>query len=194
MKRGGDWIILRTAGRSTLPLAASLREDGFGAWTPIERRVVCVPRASAKRHVSLPIMPGFIFAPATHLLELLDLATMPHRPRRGIGGSKPAHDSFSVFHAQDRIPLIADADLEPLRDAEAVAIPKRKTGDFYRGQSVRVLKGNFAGMIGCIEKSDSHTAHVWLSLFGRHMRAQIPAFLLRPDEVGTDQPILANAA
>ena len=31
----GDWFILRTAGRSTLPLASSLAEDGFEVWTPV---------------------------------------------------------------------------------------------------------------------------------------------------------------
>jgi transcription antitermination factor NusG len=197
-KKGGaienKWLILRTAGRCTLRLAASLAEDGFEVWTPIEKRVVTVPRASAKRNVRLPLMPGFVFARAVHLLDLLDLALMPQRPRRGVGGRLAAHESFSVFHAQDRIPLISDSALEPLRDAEAVAIPKRKSGQYRSGETVRVLKGNFAGMVGVIEKSDSHTAHVWLSLFGRHMKAQIPAFLLRLDDIGTEQPTLGIAA
>ena len=90
--------------------------------------------------------------------------------------------------------MIDDSALEPLRAAEAVAIPKLKQGKFHKGQGVRVLKGNFAGLIGIIEKSDSHTAHVWLSLFGRHMRAQIPAFLLQPDDIGTGQPNFGMAA
>lgn len=188
------WLILRTPGRCTLPLAASLAEDGFEVWAPIEKRVVSVPRMSAKRNVVLPLMPGFVFARAVHLLHLLHLATMPTRPRRGPGGRLAAHESFSVFHDQGGIPLIEDAALEPLRDAEAVAIPKQKRGEYRCGQSVRVLKGNFAGMVGVVEKSDSHTAHVWLSLFGRHMKAKIPAFLLRPDELGTDQPSFGIAA
>jgi hypothetical protein len=193
-ERGEGWCILRTAGRHTLALAQSLAEDGFEVWTPIETRVVVVPRMTAKRQVRLPIMPGFLFARASHLYHLLGLAAMPNRPRRGTGGRQPAHESFSVFHSSDGIPLVADAALEPLRAAEAVAIPKDKRGKFRHGQPVRVLKGNFAGMVGVIEKSDSHTAHVWLTLFGRHMRAKIPAFLLQSDEVGSEEPNLGIAA
>lgn len=189
--RGGDWIILRTAPRCTLSLARSLAEDGFEAWTPVETKTVTKPRFNVRREVRLPLLAGFVFARSSHLLDLLSLASLPHRPRRGFGGRQPAHESFSVFHAQDRIPAIADVDLEPLRSEETRAIPRRKRKVYARGERVRVPEGSFAGMTGVVEEADGRFAFV---SFGGALRFKIASFLLRPDSIGTSQPTVAKAA
>lgn len=174
------WIILRCSGRATLRLMQSLAEDGYEAWAPSAKRVIRVPSKNARRDVTLPIMPGFVFARDVHLIDLLELAAMPIKPRRGHGCSQPAHADFSVFHYLDRIPLIAERDLEPLRMAEAISVPRRKRSPYASGSEVSVTRGSFSGMTGVVEKSDGHYAQVWLSLFGRHMRVKISTFILKP--------------
>lgn len=191
---GSRWIILRTAGRCTLGLAASLAEDGFDVWTPVETGVFKVPRANVKRTVTRAMLPSYVFARADHLYDLLQLASMPNRQRRGPRLSKPAHDSFSVMHLHDNIPLIADAALTALRKIEARRTPRQMAEESLPvGCVVRVKPGSsgFDGMIGKVESGDRGTTLVW---FNSRYTAKIPTSLLQPDEVGADQPILANAA
>lgn len=176
------WIILTTAGQRTLRLAESLAEDGFEVWTPKRTGLFRVPRANFKRKVTLPLLPGFIFAAAHHDQDLLELAAMPVKPRRGEGLSKPAHDGFSVFRFLDSIPEIADEDLEPLRMAEKPAVERRRFGRLANGSDVRITGGSFEGLTGTVEKSGKGYAIVWVSLFGRHHRAKISTFILQPVE------------
>lgn len=180
-----EWIILRCAGKSTLALASSLAEDGFQVWTPAKTVMLRKPRMNVRRQVRLPIVPSFVFAGEQHVVDLLQLAALPVKPRRGAGGRLPAHRDFSVFHFQDEIPVIADAALEPLREAERDAVPRKKRSRFAGGETVRVTRGSFEGMTGVVERSDDRDAQVWLSLFGRHYRTKIPTSLLKLDELST---------
>lgn len=174
-----DWFILRTAGRSTLPLAKSLAEDGFEVWTPIATQLVRVPRMNVRREIKLPMLPSFVFVRARHLPDLLQLARMPERPRRGAGGQRPAHRSFSVFHYLDSIPLIHDGHLEPLRLKERESVPKSIRPSFSRGANVRVTNGAFQGLKGKVERSKSGYAVVIFSDWNRPVK--IPTFLLAED-------------
>lgn len=192
MNRGGDWIILRTASRSTLPLAKSLAEDGFDVWTPVETGVFNVPRANVKRTISRAMLPSYVFARAGHLYNLLQLASLPSR--RGPGLRRPAHESFSVMRCSDHIPLIADASLNALRKIEARRTPRQMAEEpLPVGCIVRVKAGSagFEGMIGKVESGDRGTT---LVCFNRRYTVEIPTSLLSVDEIGTDQPILADAA
>lgn len=178
---GTRWIILRTSGRCTLGLATSLKRAGYDVWTPAQTSTFRAPRTNAKREVTLPIIPTFVFARADRLLDLLDLADSPTK----------GHDEFSVFHYFGRIPLLADRELEALRSEETRAVPKRKRKVYSKGERVRIPEGSFAGMSGVVQQSDG--SHVLVS-FGGSMRVKIASFLLRPDHVGTDLPNFANAA
>lgn len=149
-----DWIILRTSGRHTMSLAESLAKDGYSVWTPIETKRIRVPRANARREVRLPIMPSYVFARVSHLIDLLQLAAMPVKPRRGAGLRESAHAGFSVMHLKDRIPTIADRHLAELRKIEAKRTPiKRAPYAFPRNASVRVDGGIFGGMTGVVMRS-----------------------------------------
>lgn len=176
------WCILRTSSRGTLGLARSLAADGFEVWTPAKSRTIRVPRANVRRPIQVPIVPSFVFARARHLTELFELAMLPERPRRG---RHPAHERFSVFHHNDRVPLIRDVDLEPLRQAEAKIIPARKRKTFSRGDSVRVPSGSFGGMTGIVERSDGRYT---LVCFGDLMRVKISTFILKLDVACKAQP------
>jgi hypothetical protein len=179
----GDWCILRTAGRSTLKLAETLAKDGFEVWTPIETKTVQVPRMNAKRKVTLPIMPSYVFARARHLVDLLDLAKMPVKPRRGAGRMDPAHASFSVLHAFGKIPLVADRHLSRLRELEQRTAPKPKADKPLKlGIGVRIKGGAAQGLKGTVERSN--TLHTVVCINERYT-VKILTSLLDPDELCT---------
>ena len=167
------WIILRTSGRRTLPLAASLAEDGYEAWTPAETKRA--PRSRARYRV--PMMPTFVFARSQHLVDLLQLAEMPVKPRRGKRLRQPAHEDFSVFHYYDRIPIVDDAELDNLRRLEARSTPPPIVEPYRRGQSVVVTQGVACGLGGQVVRSDGEST---LVCFGGHMRMKISTFILKP--------------
>lgn len=176
-----DWIILRTSGRHTMGLAESLAADGYEAWTPIETKKVWIAKAGANRQIRLPIMPSYVFAKATHLVDLLQLAAMPVKPRRGAGFKEAAHAGFSVLHAFGRIPLVADRHLTRLRQLEARRTPvKRAAYSFPRNASARVNGGICGGMVGVVVRS-TPKATVLQILGGKQM--EIPTSLLELDGV-----------
>jgi transcription antitermination factor NusG len=175
-----DWFILRTAGRSTLPLAASLAEDGFEVWTPARTQLIRVPRMNVRREIRLPLLPSFVFARARHLCDLLELANMPDKPRRAPRSSErhsqPAHRDFSVFHHIDKIPMIDDRHLEPLRTKERQVVLKKDAPGFERGAQVRVNRGAFEGLKGKVERCKQGYALVIFTDWKRPVK--IPTFLL----------------
>jgi transcription antitermination factor NusG len=173
-----DWFVLRCAGRSTLLLAKTLAEDGFDSWTPAVTQRIRVPRKNVNREITLPLLPSFIFVRAPHLHDLLHLAGMEEKPRRGSG---PAHRDFSVFHFLDRIPMIADRNLEPLRTKERQAVPKKDAPRFDRGARVRVGKGAFEGLKGRVERCKSGYALVIFTDFRNPVN--IPTWLLKEDQL-----------
>lgn len=189
-----DWIILRTSGRMTLKLAETLAEDGFEVWTPAEVKKVRIPRANVRRDVKLPIMPSYVFAKASHLIELLQLAKLEVKPRRGLGWGKPAHASFSVMRHSDMIPFISDAHLQALRTIEAKRAPKRKAERALpKGLQVRVSDqgGSFQGMSGTVERSDQ--GHTLVCFSGRYV-VKIATFLLHEDDLRRDNVAARLAA
>lgn len=176
-----DWIILRTASRSTLRLAETLAKDGFEVWTPAETKRIRIPRANARREVVFPLMASYVFARAVHLIDLLQLAEMPVKPRRGAGLREPAHASFSVLHAFGRIPLVADHDFNDLRRLEAKRTPiKRAAYTFQRNSSAKVPTGIFGGMSGLVVRS---TPKATVLCFGKGREVEFPTSLLSLDEI-----------
>lgn len=161
-----DWCILRTSGRNTLPLAESLKRARFEVWTPATSKRL--PRRRAERPA--PLMPTYVFAKSGHLLDLLDLADAP----------ASIHPSFSVFHYLDRIPLIADDELNALRQIEAKRARREKQGlkFFSSGDFVRINEGAFSGMSGIVKRSNGKFA---LVTFDR-MEVSVATFLLHPGD------------
>lgn len=107
------WLILRTSGGQTLPLAASLRAAGFDVWTPSRtlRRFVPAKTPTGLRMIETdaPILPTFVFAREQQLATLAIAA-----------GTEPSpHPAFSVFRHAGRVPLVGDREIEGLRAEEA---------------------------------------------------------------------------
>lgn len=161
-----NWIILRTAGRSTLPLARSLAADGIEAWTPSEANRKRGRRGKERK----PILPTFVFAQAHHLWRLVSLSEDP----------RSRHDGFSVFRHMDRFPIVPDDQLEPLRSAEYQAAPEEEQPVYGKGECVRVAEPSFAGLPGIVDLPGRKYTMVLFPLSPIPMK--IRTFLLRPDE------------
>lgn len=175
-----DWCILRTSGRSTLALAESLAEDGYQVWTPVETVTKRVPRMNARRTIRQPILASYVFARAQHLVELLQLAAMPVKPRRGAGLRKPAHPSFSVLHAFGRIPLVADLDFTRLRELEVRRTPRKIAPyAFPLNQEVRVTGGIAQGKVGLVIRSTPAKTKILCT--GDKQMIEIPTMLLEKE-------------
>ena len=184
------WIILTCVGRSTLRLASSLGEDGFEVWAPSMTLRIDVPRMNAKRTVTTAILPGFVFAGATHLHELLEIERMPVKPRRGVGLAEPAHADFSLFRHLDRIRLVADVDLEPLRRIERRRQrPTKADRTFEAGRGVKATSGIYAGLPGIVRRSNDRITIVCLG--GLLDRVEIPTSILADNEIITAPTNLA---
>ncbi|MES2904530.1 MAG: hypothetical protein V4696_10130 [Pseudomonadota bacterium] len=186
-----DWCILRTSGSKTLRLAETLRADGYDAWTPVETRTIRVPRANVRRTIQLPIMPSYVFARVYHLIDLLELAAMPVKPRRQ--ANEPSHASFSVLHVHDKIPLVSDLSLDGLRYIEFKRTPRKKALEALRpGSSVSVEGGSFGGKKGVIERSD--LVHTLVCFNGDNFPVKIPTSLFHLNDIGEVEALMGDAA
>lgn len=176
------WCILRTAGRLTLPLAESLASRGFDVWTPAEVKLGRARGRRGRAETRKPMMPTFVFARAGHLWSLVSLAEDPACP----------HEGFSVFRHLDRYPVIADAELEPLRMSEVRAIPLDQLQTFERGERVLVPSGSFCGLGGQVVESNGRFT---LVCFGGHMQVKISTFILQPNKAFSgSRPKMGTAA
>lgn len=192
LKVAEDWIILRTAGRHTLTLFDSLAKDGFEVWTPVETKNERVGRSRRRVEVRRSIMPSYVFARKDHLIDLLQLAELPVKPRRGRGLRDPAHSNFSVLHAFGRIPLVKDRHLAELRKIEAKrTVTKRAAYSFPLNASARVRGGAFGGLVGVVVRS---TPMKTVLCFGKGFPLEIPTSLLDPNEISIDQIAALEAA
>jgi hypothetical protein len=158
------WCILRCAGSRTLDLAAGLAAEGFQTWTPSEMKRNRRPRNQKPGPEPVPIMPTFVFAGAGHLWTLV------------VRSEKPNSD-FSVFRHIDRFPIIADVDLQGLRDAEKEAIPKADRPAYGKGEDVVATDGPYSGLPGKVLRCRGGDA---LVLFG-WQKVKISTFILRSD-------------
>lgn len=175
-----DWCILRTSGRHTLPLAESLGGAGLDVWTPVKlvdtktHKTISPSRkqrARARVQVPAPLLPYFVFARARHAYRLLSLSSDP----------LSKHPAFSVFHDNNRIPVIADCELDGLRKVEAaerLSATKRKPQMIYgSGAAVLATEGAYAGLSGVVEKGGGKYTAVIID--GRKLK--IATYLLIPE-------------
>lgn len=189
-RNADGWCILRTASRSTLPLAHSLASAGFEVWTPAEmrtRRAVRGSRATTEREV--PIAASFVFARADRLLDLAWVLAQPTSP----------HPSFSFFHHAGRVPLIADREIAGLRREEdrgrraweEAQRAKLEAPVFEAGASVQITEEPaFAGLPGVVEGQRGRKVRVSIG----PLTVEVDAWQVLPDGVSGPQPKSGAAA
>ena len=139
-----EWCVLRMGAASTLPLFDSLSAAGFDVWTPIEINTRRLFRDRVRKEARCVMMPTYIFARASQLPALLNIAMLPARE----------HRDFSIMRQANRFPLIADEDLAPLRTEERRVKPRAAAPQFAIGQEVRMEEGGFAGMTGIVQGTE----------------------------------------
>lgn len=180
----GRWCILRTSPGRTLGLMAALAAAGFEAWTPRQTQTRRRPRSKITVELEVPIAPTFVFVRAAHVRDLAAAEAALVNP----------FPVFSIFRHGGRIPLIADGEVDGLRQAEGRAqlLSRRKKRRAYvMGQRVRVGDGAFAGLTGTVEKGGDKFAIVG---FGSTFRMRIATWLLSPDDVEQMEPVMGAAA
>lgn len=186
IKADTDWIILRTAGKDTLRLTKSLKEDGFEVWSPSEPKEIVQHRTRVRRQITVPLLASYVFAPAKYRAELFSLAAMEVRPRRGAGWGKPAHAGFSVMCGSRGALLITDRQLNALRQIETKrAKHKKADASFNPGDRVRVGTGVSEGMEGTVIRSNRKQTKID---FGSSFDMHLPTSILAKVGVGEDQP------
>jgi hypothetical protein len=194
-----DWFILRCAGRFTLPLAATLAEDGFEVWTPARTMRVIVRHTKQTKEVRAPMLASFIFVKAHHLHELLALSKLKLKPRRIVQPIKRGepnepryHRDFTVFRAFGEIPFVTDAALDPMRAKEIAKVAKSNLPQFDRGARVRAHGSAFEGLKGRVERCKSGYALVIFDDWKRP--AKIPTFLLKEVDIASTHHQAVKAA
>jgi hypothetical protein len=180
------WCVLRTSGKNTLRLAKSLSDAGLEVWTPREERMIRVPRANVRRPVVLPIMPSYVFARASQLVELIQIID---RKRR----MKADCPDFSLMRLADQIPIIADVLLNGLRTIESRRVIRKRAAKLPVGLQVKVGEagGSFAGMKGRVERSGEEYTMV---CFDNRMTVKISTYLLCENELQQSQPAARKRA
>lgn len=180
------WLILRTRSRDTLALVKDLLAAGFDAWAP--KRTFAKQGKGEMLTLTAPLLPSFAFARASHIHALLVLADEP---------VKPCPD-FSVFHYNDRIPVVRDDELHRMRQIEANDLkrleaarkPRRREIKFFPGDTIRLAIGAWAGKVGTVERDDGKTIN--LSVEGWPVK--ISAFHLTDEMAFIAQQPAAKAA
>ena len=183
----GDWIVLRTQPRKTLLLARSLAEEGYEVWTPIDTKMVDVPRSSARHPAQLPLLPTYVFARSTHLLAMVALAAMEDKPRRGAGCRLPAHPDFSVMIGAGHVTFVPAQSLagfqqrlQTIEDCRAGRQPRHHASKARpKGEAVKISTGAATGLTGHVRWSN-HNATVIEMPNG--IRLHLETFLLPEDE------------
>lgn len=184
-----DWCILRTAGRQTLSLAEQLSKDGLLTWAPsmvVRKRT---PRKRDVRNVEVAVLPSFVFARAGDLDTLIALENAPTK----------ACPDFAVFRHMDKIPIITDDQLGPLRvfeerEAMRAAMRARKKNrhryNIPAGSTVQISEGPFGGMMGVVKSGDGKFTAV--SFGGWDVK--IATFILMEEAVSSGADKAAKAA
>lgn len=180
--RNGTWLILRTSGSQTPRLAKSLADAGLEVWTPFEER-----KLKNNRKAVLPLLPSYVFARSTHLLELLRLIEAKKR-------LASPHADFSLMRgAEHGIVAVADEHLNGLRTLEQKRAPRRRAAKLPEGVRIRVKQegGSFAGMAGRVVRSGEHQT---LAILDGRLKVELPTFMLSEIDIREEQVVLRRAA
>jgi hypothetical protein len=223
MGRGNEWCILKVASARTLKLAETLRAAGIDAWSPQRtikrdapgnRRRVALKQPKVMIEIDLPIIPGFVFARADRLDDIIRAGALPYGP----------HPAFSLLQVGDRVPLVGEKQIAGLRAAEAeagAAIAGERDAERWQQerraravrlgterarrkalrQEIRALSAGeqvtvddmpaLAGVVGTVIKGWGTAA---LIHFGGSLTMEVEAWRVRPSNVQSGNTLHRDAA
>lgn len=180
------WAILRMAATSTLRVAQSLADAGFDTWTPAEEIQKTV--RGKIEWTKVPMLPTFVFADASRLVELVALARCPmtyqvwdSAQQRMTTKGTPF---FRLFQVDGDIETIPGRELEPLRRIEGrrKRKPRGKPRDWIVGDRVRLTEGAYEGLRGRIVEVKGKRVVVFIP--GSSFSFEVSAFVPIPDVDG----------
>lgn len=143
-----------------MAVAQSLRDAGYEAWAPTKVIQKRRPRSTQRREVTLAVLPGYVFAKAVHLTDLLVEASRP----------VSRFPKFTVFRYCGRIPLVSERSLDNLRKIERRNTPEKAARQFKKGEAVRITEGGFAGMTGVVKVAKGRYTLVLVDGFANPIR------------------------
>jgi transcription antitermination factor NusG len=180
------WCILRCSNVKTLELAASLTEAGFEAWSPVETVQPPAKGGGKPERVLEALMPSYVFARASHIIELAELVRSPSlqfrvwdpESRRMV---TRGHPTFRFMRKLDgEIATTPDRTLNALRLVERKRKPRGKVKPVAIGATVRLDEGGFAGLTGTVESIEGKFALV--AFPGLPMAVKIAMWMLQEQE------------
>jgi hypothetical protein len=223
MGRGNGWCILRTGSAATLRLAATLTEAGIEAWTPRrtvkrdapgKRRRLAMGQRRLLIEVELAILPGFVFARADRLLDIIRAGALTYGP----------HPRFTLLQVGDRVPVVGEAQVAGLRQAEDDAVAaiegerqaeqraderraraerlgterarrkalRQERRQFDQGEQVTVDDmPALSGMVGTVIEGRGTSARIH---FGGALTMEVEAWRVRPSGVQSGNTLTRDAA
>jgi hypothetical protein len=145
-------------------LAAALTESGYRAYTPTEVVVRRARRTIPRKEMTLPLMPGLVFAAWPHLADMITLPRTAltyrvwdvEKKRMTMRG----YPFFRVLQVGERYARVTDAQLNGVRLAESQRAVKVKRGTIKPGAAVRMIGGMLDGLIGAVEAIKGNYAQV----------------------------------
>lgn len=153
-----SWCILRTAPSRTLRLVAALADAGFTVWTPTIQETKRIARSRKRKVVSVPMIPGFVFAQYDRVQDLYALSRSPAQTyqvwdsdeRRMVTRGCPY---FTTFRHLERFAWVDDCELDPLRLTEQRGRPKEALPTFRPGDKVKHPESGFEGLVGTVQET-----------------------------------------
>lgn len=172
----GSWFVMRTAHRHTIRLQRALGELGYRSWAPVAKKLRRIPRSKKSREIEFAMMPTYVFGQLCDLDSIRQLARNP-------ASNVPY---FSIFRFGGGIALVADAELNALREEELQRQglkkyfqPRKAMPVVERGTAICLSEGPFAGLEGIVEGQNGSFAMVSFAGFNRPIK--ISSLLLDED-------------
>lgn len=139
-----QWVVMRCAGKETVPLATKLTSNGVSVYAPYRSVRIRVPRTHKHVIKDCPILPSFLFIPATQEDDARGLLD------REAGVMVIRASKVMVSNTEmDRMKAEISARMPVRRGVPKPSVPPAHRGappaDFSVGDRARVALGPFKG-------------------------------------------------
>lgn len=165
LAEGERWYVAQTLPYQELRAEVQLRQQGFRPFLP--QMIKTVKHARMLRNVKAPVFPGYIFVAFAQMRDRWQSVSSTRGVRR-------------LIMTNERPTAVPQGLAEAFIDACVVDGFFRFDGGLVVGQSVRVVRGPFVELIGCIERIDANgRVKILLDIMGSEVSAILPRAALR---------------
>ena len=163
---GGErWFLAHTLPKSERKAEMHLRAQGFRPYLPQIKKTI--RHARQFRNVQAPLFPRYIFL----ILDLSRDRWLSVRSTVGVS---------SLFTCEGRPVPVPEGIVEGLIEYSEGSLTSLDAG-LTRGQSVRVVSGPFAGLVGTLDRLDgAGRTRVLLDIMGKAIPVGLPRIALSP--------------